>query len=153
MAKAASATFESILDQKADEVERPKPAPAGTFDVIVKGMYEQGESSQKKTPFVRFTYAFVEAKEDVDEEALAEWLGEDKISERSIRDTYYLTNDALWRLTDTLERMGIDQEGKSVRACLDETPNASLRILIGHRASEDGEQVFAEVKRTLKIED
>lgn len=158
MAKQAAATFESILDTKADEVERPKPAPAGTYDVIVKGMYETGESSQKKTPFVRFTYAYTSAGEDVDEDALKEYLTDKdgkqkKLSECIIRDTYYTTPDALFRLTDALENMGIELEGKSVRAALDETPNASLRILVSHRASEDGQQVFAEVKRTLKIED
>ena len=153
MAKQPQASFESILDVPADKVERPKPAPAGTFDCIVRGMYEQGESSQKKTPFVRFTYAFTGAGEDVDEDALKEWLGDDSIAGRTIKDTYYTTPDALFRLTDTLANMGIELDGKSVRAALDETPNANVRILIGHRASEDGQQVFAEVKRTLKIAD
>ena len=67
MAKAAAQqTFESILDTPATEVERPKPLPAGTYDVIVKGLYEQGESTQKKTPYVRFIYAIQSAGEDVD---------------------------------------------------------------------------------------
>lgn len=158
MAKAQAAeTFESILDQRADEVERPKPLPAGTYDVLVKGMPEHGKSSKQQTPFVRFTYALVAAGDDVDADELAELLTNAKgetvaISERSIRDTYYTTPDALFRLIDTLKNMGIDLDNKTVRAALDETPNASLRILVGHRASEDGEQVFAEVKRTMSSE-
>lgn len=157
MAKPQQQTFESILDTPADEVERPKPMPAGTYDIVVKGLYEEGVSSQKKTPFVRFTYGFLSAGEDVDEDELTQLLTDKEgnvhpITERTIKDTYYTTPDALFRLTDTLENMGIDMEGKTVRQALDDTPNSSLRIIVGHRASEGGDQIFAEVKKTLKPE-
>jgi hypothetical protein len=152
-----SPTFESILDTPADSVERPKPMPEGTYDVIVQGLPERGESSKKKTPYVRFTYAFASAGADVDEEALREILtGKDgtvtPLTDRIIRDTYYTTPDSLFRLTDVLDNMGIDPDGKTIRAMLDETPNASLRIQVSHRASEDGTAVFAEVKRTMKAD-
>jgi hypothetical protein len=150
MAKAeAQATFESILDTPADEVERPVPMPTGTYDCIVQGLYEEGKSSKKGTPFVKFTYAFQAAGEDVDEDELAEKGG---VVGKTIGDTYYTTPDALFRLTDALENMGIDLNGKSVRQALSETPNCDVRVLIGHRSSEDGTQIFAEVKRTMKAE-
>jgi len=158
MAKAEPATsFESILDTPADAVERPKPLPAGTYDCIVKGMPEHGQSSQKKTPFVRFTYALQAAGEDVDEDELKELLTDKDgdigaIGTKSIKDTYYTTPDSLFRLTDALENMGVDLTEKTIRAALDETPNASVRIQVGHRASEDGTQIFAEVKRTMRAE-
>ncbi len=149
MAKPQQTTFESILDTPAADVERPKPLPAGTYDVVVKGLYEQGESSQKKTPFVRFTYSITAAGEDVDEDELAEMGG---IADKTIRDTYYTTPDAMFRLTDVLENMGIDLTDVTIRQALADTPNCGLRIVVGHRASEDGQQIFAEVKRTLKAE-
>lgn len=149
MAQAAQASFESILDTPATEVERPKPLPAGTYDAIVKGLPEYGESSQKKTPFCRFTYAIQSAGEDVDEEELTAIGG---LEGKTIRDTYYTTPDAIFRLTDTLERMGIDPADKTIRQMIDETPNCSIRVVIGHRASEDGQQIFAEVKRTMKAD-
>ena len=153
MAQAASASFESILDTPATEVERPKPLPAGTYDAIVKGLPEFGESSQKKTPFARFTLAMQSAGEDVDEEELQLIGGLDG---KSIKSTYYTTPDALYRLTDVLTHMGVIdpdvEDGKTVRQALSETPNCSIRITVGHRASEDGQQIFAEVKRTMKAE-
>lgn len=160
MAKAAAATsFESILDTPSAEVERPKPLPAGTYDAIVKGMYEEGVSSQKKTPFVRFTYALSAAGEDVDEDELKELLTDkdgntEAIGSKTIKDTYYTTPDALFRLTDTLANMGLDTEadGVTIRQLLSETPNQSIRIVVGHRASDDGTQIFAEVKRTMKAD-
>ena len=149
MANAAQASFESILDTPATEVERPKPLPAGTYDAIVKGLPEFGESSQKKTPFCRFTYVIQSAGEDVDEDELTAIGG---LEGKTIRDTYYTTPDAIFRLTETMERMGVDPTDKTVRQMIDETPNASIRVVIGHRASEDGQQIFAEVKRTMKAD-
>lgn len=151
MANPNATSFESILDTPAAAIERPKPLPAGTYDAIVKGLYEEGQSSQKKTPFVRFTYAFQAAGDDVDEEELAEIGG---LTDKTIKDTYYTTPDALFRLTDTLANMGLDTgaDGVTVRQLLSETPNSPIRIVIGHRASEDGQQIFAEVKRTMKAD-
>jgi hypothetical protein len=147
--KQAQTTFESILDTPADAVERPKPLPTGTYTAIVQGLPVHGESSKKKTPFVQFTYAITDAGEDVDLDELAEMGG---IADKTMKDTYYTTADALFRLTDALENMGIDLEGKTVRQAIDETPNCELKIVVGHRASEDGQQIFAEVKRTMKVD-
>lgn len=154
----ASPNFESILDTPSEAVERPSPAPAGTYDFLVKGLPEHGESSQKKTPFVRFTLAYQAADEDVAEDELNEWLTRkdgtvDKLTEKQIKITFYTTPDAMWRLTEFLEDCGVDPEGKTVRQMIDDTPNCSVRGVIGHRASEDGEQIFAEVKKTMRIED
>ena len=100
MAKAATqTTFESILDTPAAQVERPKPLPAGTYDTIVVGLPEFGESSQKKTPFARFTHKIVAAGDDVDTSELEEMGG---IADKTIKNTYYTTPDALFRLTDFL---------------------------------------------------
>lgn len=155
----ANQTFESILDTPADAVERPKPIPAGTYAAVVRGMYEEGVSSQKKTPFVRFTYALVAAGDDVDEDELKALLTDKEgntspIGSKTIKDTYYTTPDALFRLTDCLGTMGLDVEGSgmTIRQLLSETPNRELNILVSHRASEDGQQIFAEVKRTMKAE-
>jgi hypothetical protein len=153
----AQTTFESILDTPADEVNRPVPMPTGTYDCVVKGLYEEGKSSKKGTPFVKFTYAFVAAGEDVDEDELMTILTDKDgnvapLNTKTVGDTYYTTNDALYRLTDNLENMGIDLDGKSVRQALSETPNCDIRVLIGHRPSEDGTQIYAEVKRTMKAE-
>ncbi len=146
---ATQTSFESILDMPATEVERPKPLPVGTYDAIVRGLPEYGESSQKKTPFCRFTYAIQAAGEDVDTGEIEAIGG---LEGKSIRDTYYTTPDAIFRLTDVLERMGIDPEGKSIRQMIDETPNCSIRVVIGHRPSQDGQQIFAEITRTMKAD-
>lgn len=147
----AQADFASILDMPATDVERPKPLPEGTYFGIIQGMYEQGESTKKKTPFVRFNLAVQSVGEDVDEDDLKAF-GDEGVIGKTIKDTYYTTPDALFRLTDFLENAGIELADKSIRAALDETPNCSIGFYIGHRASEDGQQIFAEIKRTFKPE-
>jgi hypothetical protein len=157
MAKEPSTSFESILDTPADAVERPKPLPAGTYAAIVRGMPEHGVSAQKKTPFVKFTYALTDAFDDVDEDELTALLTDkdgkvQPITEKSIKDTYYTTPDSLFRLTDALESMGIDLTNKTIRAALDETPNCSINVVVSHRTPEGSDQIFAEVKRIMKAE-
>lgn len=151
MTNKAQADFASILDMPATDVERPKPLPVGTYFGVVQGLPEHDVSSKKKTPFVRFTLAVQSVGDDVDEDDLKAF-GDEGVIGKLIRSTYYTTPDSLFRLTDFLEHCGIDPEGKSVRACIDETPNCSIGFSISHRASDDGQSVFAEVKSTFKPE-
>jgi hypothetical protein len=151
-------TFESILDTPATEVERPKPVPVGTYTALVQGLYEEGVSSQKKTPFVQFAFCIQSAGDDVDEDELREWATAKDGSVRSLTGTvlknnstkFYTTPDSMFRLTDFFEHCGIEQDEKTIRQCLGDTPNCQIDILVGHVASQDGQQIFAEVKRTMK---
>lgn len=152
-------SFESILDTPVAKTERPKPMPIGTYDCIVQGMYEEGVSSEKKTPFVRFNYVFQSAGADVNEDDLQAVLTDmdgvvHPLSEKSIKDTYYLSANAMYRLKDALIHMGLiapDIEDDTIhyRHVLSDTPNASIRVYIGHKPSTDGQSVFAEIKRTM----
>jgi len=161
MAKLSSTpNFESILDMPAADVERPKPLPVGTYDAIVMGLYEEGISSQKKTPFVQFAFTGLTPCDDVDEDDLAAFLTAKDGTVKSLASIvfknnstkFYTTPDSMFRLTDFMTHCGIDQEDKTVRQALSETPNCSVKILIGHTASADGESIFAELKKTLPAE-
>lgn len=157
---AETPNFESILDMPAADVERPKPLPVGTYNAIVQGLYEEGVSSQKKTPFVQFAFAIQSADEDVDEEDLDTYLSSKDGTKKSLSGVvlknnstkFYTTPDSLFRLTDFLDHCGIDQDGKTIRQALSETPNCSVKITIGHVFSQDGESIFAELKKTMRSE-
>ena len=104
--------FASILDQSPTEVNRPKSLPTGTYTFIV-GDWEQGKSSQKKTPFVKFSMKPVAADADVDEDELEEALtgadGEaNDIRSKTMSITFYTTADAIYRLDEFHEHCGID---------------------------------------------
>lgn len=158
----AQGTFGSILDKAPSEVERPKPLPAGTYVAMVKGLPRFDKSTKKGTEFVEFTMQLIEpyknedGESDVDQDDLAASLTKPSgdvvpLNERTMRNTYYLTEDALWRLKKFLvDDLGIE-EGESFRSMIDETPGKQCLISLKHTASDDGTAVFANVANTAPV--
>lgn len=140
--------FGALLDKPASDVERPKPLPQGSYHCIVKGLPRFDKSSKKQTEFVEFTLQPMAAGEDVDEEELAAMGG---IANKTIRATYYITEDSLWRLKAFLEHCGIEESG-SLRQMIDETPNCEVMAFLKHEASNDGESVYATLSKTGPVE-
>lgn len=144
-----SPNFAELLDTNADAIERPKPLPVGGYSTIVTGAPVYDKSSKKGTPYVQFTLKPVAALDDVDENDLNEAGG---LENKTIRATYYLTEDAAFRLKDFLEHCGIDMAGKTLRGGIEEAMNCTVGAVIRHRPSEDGTTIFAELARTMPIE-
>jgi hypothetical protein len=149
------ANISDILNRPAEDVEAPKPLPPGSYNCIIKGLPEQGESSKKKTAFLRFTFQISSARDDVDSEALDEYLtakdgSKGSIAGRLVTSDYYLTDNALFMLTDMLAAIGIDFEGgKSISTAIDETPNMECVVFINHEPSADGKRFFARVGKVV----
>lgn len=141
-------TFASILDKPASEVERPKPLPVGTYVAVVQGPAEHGKSSKKQTPFVRFNLKILQAGEDVDAEELVAMGG---IEDKVIKDTYYITEESLYRLKEFLTNCGIEDNGQSIRQMLDDAPGQQVTLSMKHEASENGESIFARVGGTAPV--
>jgi hypothetical protein len=172
MAKAATAqrtsatSFSDILNTKASDVERPEAMPTGDYVCVVTGQPRQDKSAKKQTPFVEFTYKILEAMSSVDEEALDAWLtnkkGEKKkLSECTIKDTYYLVEKALYRLTDMLVACGVaeaDENGeiitdKSLAQLIEEAPGSQLIVTMRHESFQDGTGVSAKVASVAAVEE
>lgn len=151
MAKAAVArpAFQSILDRPMGDAERPKPMPVGTYVVVVQGQPKFDKSTKKQTDYVEFTFKFLEALDDVDPDALDAVGG---IKDKTIRNTYYLTDTALFRLDDFLTHLGVEEGISRSQACQEAVGKQCLAT-ISHRASEDGQAVFAQVKSTAPIQE
>lgn len=156
MAKAATATkpstpnFGALLDKPGSEVERPKPLPQGSYTAMVQGLPRFDKSAKKQTELVEFTLKLLSAGEDVDAAELAELGG---LADKTIKDTYYITEGSLWRLKDFLANCDLDAEGDaSLRELLEETPGKQIGVFIRHEASQDGQSIFAHVGKTFKVE-
>lgn len=143
-------SFSSILDSQVTDTEIPKALPTGSYTCQVKGLPRFDKSSKKQTEFVEFNLYPFSAGEDVDPEALEEALGDKSLTDKSLRATYYLTPDSLYRLKQFLEHCGIEIEGKSYTEAINEVPGSTVVAHIKHRFSDDGERVFAEIKATSK---
>jgi len=154
MAKQAAAqTFGSILDRAPADVEKPKPAPIGSYKTTIVGQPRFDKSSKKQTEFVEFTHKLISAMDDVDEDELKAYLGDRKITEVTMKNTYYLTEASLWRLKEFLEHCGVDLDSMdSLREGIEATPGAEVGIFVNHEPAQDGESFFARINKTFVAE-
>lgn len=143
-------TFEDILNRPADDIKPPPVLPVGTYHTVVIGLPEKGKSSKKQTDYFKFVHKIVAPLEDVDTEALAEVEG--GVSGKEVDNTFYITEKSAFMLVQFLQNLGVETEGKSLAACVDESPNREVLIHIKHEASEDGQRVFARVGSTAPVE-
>lgn len=153
----ANPNFGAILDRPSAEVERPKALPVGSYVALIQGQPRYGESSKKKTEQVEFDLKLLQAMDDVDEDDLREALTRKDGSTKTLGDikmkvTYYLTEDALWRLKDFLNHAQVEEGDLSLRQRITEAPGHQVGIVIKHDPSDDGESVFAKVGRTMAVE-
>jgi hypothetical protein len=147
-----------ILDKPSTSVDRPKPLPVGEYAWIVVGMPRHDKSKEKQTPFVEFRVRCISALESVDEEALNEWAAKSDGTMRALNEfetrlTFYTTPDSLYRLQDFLDHLGVADDEKTTRQCLDDTPNCQFIGSITHSASRDGESIYANIGKTAPMED
>ena len=146
----ANPNFGALLDKPSSEIEKPKPLPQGSYVCVVRGLPKFDKSTKKQTEYVEFTYGILQAGDDVDADELEAAGG---IAEKTIRDTYYITENSLWRLKEMLLSCGLeDSDDVSLRQMIEETPGKQLLVHIKHQASQDGTAVFANVGSTAPVE-
>lgn len=151
--------FTEILDRRPSEVEKPKPIPAGTYATVITGLPRFDKSTKKQTPYVEFQHKIVNAGEDVSEDDLKEALSLPDGSVRSLQDivmknTYYLTEGAAWRLKEFLRDCGHDVENDtmSLREMVENCAGRSVGIFVTHVPSQDGQTVFAQIDKTVALD-
>ena len=122
-------TADDILGRKSGEAPIPGLC-AGSFRQVVVD-YERGESSQKKTPYVRFVCKVRSAEEDVKAEDLKA-LGD--LSLKSTNHDFYLTDNALFMLDRFLgDTLGL-KLGRPYRELV---PEAVGKEFIAHYSGEE----------------
>lgn len=132
--------FRSLLSKPADQIERPKPLPAGTYEGTIT-KYEYGKSKEKKTPYVRYFVQVNSAGEDVDP---VEMDGID-LSKKQLRRDFYLTDDAEYRVKELWESCGIDGTGRSLGEILPDLIGCQVLLEVTQRNSEDGKDTYNDV--------
>ncbi len=103
------ANISDILNRPAEDVKPPPQLPPGSYVTVIKGLPEQGESSKKKTPYLRFSYQVTAIGDDVDPDDVAafENEGENPIIGKVLTNDYYTTEASLFMLTQFLEHFVI----------------------------------------------
>lgn len=142
------ASFQDILDQTVNEIERPKPYPIGTYLCLVDGPPEFKKIGQNQTDCIDFNLKIMQPGETVDP---AEIEAAGGVIGKIIRHRLFLTDDAKWRLDQFLfEHLDIPF-GTSRKQAIAAAQGHQVYATIGHRPSQDGTQMFAEIKSTAKV--
>jgi hypothetical protein len=146
------ASFQEILNQNLDDFEAPQPLPVGTYLTIVDGQPTIGELGKNKNGAAVFNLKFMQATGDVDQHALIQSLKGKSLSDRSIRHTLWLTDDAKWRAKQFIrDHLGISTaEAKTFTEAAALSMGRTVMVNLGHRASDDGTTIYNDVKSTAK---
>ena len=146
------ASFQDVLNKPAAEIEPPKALPVGTYLCLVNGQPEITQRGKNNNYCAIFKLKPVQAQQDVDQSALSETLKGAGLGDKNINHTLWITDDAAWRLDQFLaEHLGIDKGTKTLGEMIPEAMGKQVLVTLGHRASDDGKQVFAEVKGTARV--
>ena len=139
--------FASVLDTPDEEIKEPQPFPVGSYVCLVKGLPEYDKSSQRQTPFARFNLQPLQAMDDVDQQALADMGG---FGNRSIRATYYLTEDAAYRAKEFCDHCGVPSGG-TLRHRLEQCQGQQVVVVLRHGMSDRTGKPFHEIARTAQV--
>lgn len=140
-------TLEEILSKQAKDIEAPKPYPVGTYVCLVDGVPTLEKVGKNQTDAFIFNTKIVQPIE-VDQTAMAEFGA---IAGKPLRQTFFVTEDAIYRLkTFLVDSLGID-DTLSIKAMIPQAMGKQFIATVGHRASEDGTRIYSEVKGTAHV--
>jgi len=122
--------FSHLLDKPVDSVKRPPVKPSGTYFANIEG-YKFDISKVEKTNFVRFTFNNVQPGPDIHPDQLRDSDGDliDFSKWKPWRD-FYLTDLALYRLSEFLVGLGIPVAGRSFNETIPETKGLPVILQI-----------------------
>lgn len=149
-------TFEEILSMPSHEVKRPPPMPPGVYLCSVQSSRE-GESTNKKTPYIEYTLKPLQPYKDVDEDELEQSGG---LENRTLRATFYVNEgEQPWRLRKFLDDCGLEGGGKKSPIPMFERARSAVgcQVLayVHHEPSRTpgSTDVFATVTGTAPVEE
>jgi hypothetical protein len=133
----------SLLNKPADEVKRPVALPDGTYYGIIKS-HQFTESKQKKTPGVEYTVGLTHAHDDVDLSDFNEEGG--TLDEKQMRTTFWLSDGALFMLTDFITSCGVESAGRSLGELIPQVHGQPVVLDVVRKPTESGEGFFNQVR-------
>lgn len=144
--------FRELLKTKAADIKPPEALPVGTYLCLVDGQAELTTKGKNNNGCAIFKLKFMQPQGDVDQTQLVTILNGKALSEKFIRHTLWITDDSLWRLDNFLANdLGIDKGDKDTGQMIPEAPGRQVMVTIGHRPSDDGKQIYMEIKSTAHI--
>lgn len=133
--------FTNLLHRPMDEIKQPEAWPQGLYPGRIL-RYEPGESSQKKTPYIRFTVAPTGFPDDMEDEAKQTL----KLDGKTFRADYYLTEDSIFRLRDLAAELG---HSGMLDEALPQMVGSDVKIDLVQELNQQTNAIFNRVNRLL----
>ena len=132
--------FKELLNKKVDEQKRPPILPAGTYEGVVRD-YVLGEArNEDKTPLITFNVQITGPTDDIDQEDLVDEDGNPvDPNGRRFRQDFFLTDAALYRLTEFIQSCGVDTSGKGFNEVLPDTKGAQVLVTLMQGTTKAGD--------------
>lgn len=141
-------TFAEILNRKVEDAPRPKALPNGTYTTVVDGPYTTTKIGQDQKDVVDFKLKVIQVGDDVSPDEAAAFEG--GLLGKNIRARFFVTNEALYRLSDFLEILGIDK-GVDFKAALAQAPGKTVVVTLTQRPSPDGSTFYNDIKGYARV--
>lgn len=150
--------FTEVLNKPAEEIEKPKPKPTGTYQAVVQGMPQQNTRTiqNEEVNILSFSLKAIAAYgEDVDQEALA--AAADISTWPPFRREFWLNGEqGVYGLKQFLENtLDIDPKKKTLSQMCAEAPGKQLLMTLKHRPYQNkttGEmEIATEIDKTAKL--
>lgn len=138
--------LKDLLAKPAEGFERPPTLPAGTYTFVISS-HKFGESAKKKTPYVQYELTPMTAEADVDVDALAAY---GSLQKRKMPMDFYLTEDAVFRLTEFHEKLGHNTK-LALSEIIPQAVNKIVRGVISHTIATDGKTTYANISDILGL--
>jgi hypothetical protein len=141
--------FSKILQKQAEEIEKPKPLPIGSYICNNPKLPEFKGVGKNETPCAEFSLVIIAPSDDVDPadlKAYGDWKG------KTIRHRMFLTEGTEFRTKEELkDAFQVDEAGKNLGQMFNETINRQVLVTVKHRPSEDGTDIFMEVEKLAAV--
>lgn len=149
-----SVNFEALLSTQLDDVKRPPVKPPGTYYGVVTDIkfdMTSGKTSDKK-PYAQLTFSQIEAGPDVDQSLLRDSDGEtiDLTAWKprtSGLSNFYLNSEAVFRIKEFMESLGINTTGRSLGECIPEIKGQPVQLTVSLKPTEDGQNFFNNIDK------
>jgi len=134
--------FADILNRPSGEAPKPVPLPAGTYVCLIDGPHKTSKVGQDQTDVAEFTLKVLQVVQANEEEIAAVEGG---VLGKTISARFFITEKALYRLDEFLEKLGI-AKGLPYKQALAECPGKTVIISVIQKPSPDGTRLFNEIR-------
>lgn len=132
--------FQNLLSKPVTDIERPPPLPAGSYFFTIQ-RYSMEKIGQKQTPACTLVLT-VNSPDEVDPDEIDAIGGLAKIQGRQMRYNFFVTEDALWRFREFIEKVcHINTSGRTLGECIPEILNVQVRGIVEPGMTRDGEPI------------